>query len=343
MNKKIVTLLIALLVFVSGCGKKEEPAKNEKKKEEVKVEKKVEIIDLESNSRPYAIVINNYPDATKVQTGLNEAYIIYEMPIEGGMTRSLALYKDKKDVKIGTVRSARHDYLDYVLENDAIFVHFGWSKKAMQQIPQLGINNIDGNSADPSVFWRENPKGLATEHTVYTNLTKIDNYAKNNKKYRTTTDVKPSLNYVTDEVNLDKLEGSKVANTVELAYSYSYKVKFAYNEETKKYDRYVNGSKHTDYFKKETFDAKNIIVLLIDWGYVTEYADAAGNNYLDLNNTGKGKGYYITNGYAKEITWEKKDRSSKTIYKYSDGKKINVNDGNTYVMFQSKSEGAKIN
>ena len=342
MNKKIVVLLIALLVFVSGCGKKEEPAKKEKKKEEVKVEKKVEIIDLESNSRPYAIVINNYPDATKVQTGLNEAYIIYEMPIEGGMTRSLALYKDKKDVKIGTVRSARHDYLDYVLENDAIFVHFGWSKKAMQQIPQLGINNIDGNSADPSVFWRENPKGLATEHTVYTNLTKIDNYAKNNKKYRTTTDVKPSLNYVTDEVSLDKLEGSKVANSVELPYSYSYKVKFTYNKETKKYDRYVNGNKHTDYFKKETFDTKNVIVLLIDWGYVTEYADAAGNNYLDLNNTGKGKGYYITNGYAKEITWQKDKRESKTIYKYSDGKEINVNDGNTYVMFQSKSEGISI-
>ena len=91
MNKKIVLLLFVLLVFVSGCGKKETPSKKEDKKEEVKEEKMVEIIDLESKSRPYAVGINNYPEATKVQTGLNEAYIIYEMPIEGGMTRSLAL------------------------------------------------------------------------------------------------------------------------------------------------------------------------------------------------------------------------------------------------------------
>ena len=40
------------------------------------------------------------------------------------------IVKDKKDVRIGTVRSARHDYLDYVLENDAIFVHFGWNAPA---------------------------------------------------------------------------------------------------------------------------------------------------------------------------------------------------------------------
>ena len=32
-------------------------------------------------------IINNYPDSTRVQTGLNEAYIIYEIPIEGGMSR----------------------------------------------------------------------------------------------------------------------------------------------------------------------------------------------------------------------------------------------------------------
>lgn len=346
MKKNILVLLILGLLVFAGCAKKEEQKSNGQSEEpkeviEEKVEK-VNIIDLESNSRPYAVVINNYPDATKVQTGLNEAYIIYELPIEGGMTRSVALYKDKTDVKIGTVRSARHDYLDYVLENDAIFVHFGWSKKAMQQIPQLGIDNIDGNSADPSAFWRENPKGLATEHTVYTNLSTIIDYNKNTKKYRTTTDVKPSLNYVTEEVNLSEHDDSKKTNSVELVYSGSYTVKFNYNEKTKKYDRFINGSSHKDYFTKEQFDSKNIIVILLDWGVVAEYADAAGNNYLDLYNTGTGQGYYITNGYSKKITWEKKNRDSETIYKYADGTIVDINDGNTYIMFHSNGQTLSI-
>ena len=128
MKKVVKYLLIILsLCIITGCGKEKEVKKIKKTKNEVVVEKKVTIIDEESNTRPYAVVVNNFPKATKVQAGLNEAYIIYEFPIEGGISRSLALFKDKQDVRIGTVRSARHDYLDYALENDAIFVHYGWS------------------------------------------------------------------------------------------------------------------------------------------------------------------------------------------------------------------------
>jgi len=341
MKKKILLLIIFSFVLISGCGKKEEenPKDTEKKDNEVVVEEKVEIVDLESNTRPYAVVVNNYPGAVKVHSGLNKAYMVYEFPIEGGITRSLALFKDVSDVKIGTVRSARHDYLDYALENDAIFVHFGWSKSAEQDISSLKINNIDGNTSDSSVFWRENPLKLASEHTVYTNLSKVIEYNTNKKKYRSTTDVKPPLNYVTNEVELSSYEDSIVANNVKLSYSGSFNVEFKYDSNSKVYNRYVKGNAHTDYFTKEQYTAKNIVVVLLDWGVVSKYADAAGNNYLDLYNTGKGNGYYITNGYARKITWEKKDRSSQTVYKYADGSIVDINDGNTYVMFQSNSNG----
>ena len=58
--------------------------------------------------------------------------------------------------------------------------------------------------------------------------------------------------------------------------------------------------------------------------------------------TGSGNGYYITNGYAKKITWSKKSKTEKTIYKYDDGTEISVNDGNTYVNFFNKSKSIKI-
>lgn len=342
MKKNLLVILTILLLIITGCSKKTEDNKisDEPNNE---VQKKVSIVDLESNSRPYAVVINNFPSAVKVQSGLQEAYMVYEFPIEGSMTRSVALYKDKNDVKIGTVRSARHDYLDYALENDAIFVHFGWSHKAEVEISQLKIDNIDGNYMDPAPFWRENPEKLATEHTVYTNLSNIIDYNNNTKGYRNTTDVKPPLNYTTEEVNLNEQEGSMTANEIEIPYSNWFKVSYSYNEETNRYNRIVNGANHVDYFTKSQYDCKNIIVILIDWGYVSEYADMAGNNYLDLYNTGTGKGYYITNGYAKEINWSKPDRSSQTKYTYTDGTEVEINDGNTWVMFQSNSQGIKIN
>ena len=45
------------------------------------IEKKdlFEIVDLNSKSRPYAVMINNLGTARPLQSGLQDAYIIYEM------------------------------------------------------------------------------------------------------------------------------------------------------------------------------------------------------------------------------------------------------------------------
>lgn len=336
MNKKVITfLMIISCFFLSGCGKKEQNITNQEKKNDDIVEnRKITIIDEESNSRPYAVVINNYPSAVKVQSGLNDAYMVYEIPVEGGMSRSLALFKDKTTTRVGTVRSARHNFLDYVMENDAIFVHFGWSHYAQDDISKLGINNINGLYDSP--FWRENPEGLATEHTAYTGLDKDIEYAKN-KGYRITTEEKSLLDYSTDKIDLSEKDGSAVANNVEIPYSDSYTVKFVYDAENENYKRYVNGVEHTDYFTKEQYTGKNIIVTKLDFAYTDD------NYYLDLHNIGTGDGYYITNGYAVPIKWEKNDRSSKTVYKYLDGTPINVNDGNTWIMLQSINKTTTIN
>jgi len=328
--KKIVMLLI-LLLFISGCGKEvNNETKKQNKKENVRTEEKIDIINLESNSRPYAVMVNNFPSAVKVQTGLNDAYMVYEIPVEGGMTRSLALYKDKQTSKIGTVRSARHNFLDYVMENDAIFIHFGWSYHAEEQIPRFGINNINGLYDSP--FWRENPESLATEHTAYTSLVECEKNAQN-KGYRLTTNVKPPLNYTSKEIDLSDGES---ATKIELIYSDIYSVEFKYDAKTKTYTRYVNGRKHTDYFTGEDFTAKNILVLKTEFGY------AVDNYYLEIYNIGSASGYYITNGHAKKITWAKSDRESQTVYSYEDGTKVKIGDGNTYVMFSSSDQSINI-
>ena len=339
--KKLGVLFLVILSFVlvTGCSndKKVEEEKEveylEKEETENEEVKKVTIIDEESNSRPYAVVINNFPSAVKVQSGLNDAYLVYEMPVEGGMTRSLALFKDKYPARVGTVRSARHNFLDYVMENDAIFVHFGWSIYAEQQIPQLGINNIDGNSADPIPFWRENPESLAWEHTAYGSLEKAKEYATNVKGYRQTTEVKSPLKYTTSEV---KLNGAGASN-VYIKYSSAYVLEFKYNSNTKRYTRYVNGVEHKDYFTKESYTTKNILLLELGVGY------APNNYYLDFKNVGTGYGFYIVNGEYKKIIWTKKDRASQTTYTYEDGTEVQIEDGNTYIVLKATNNAYSIN
>ena len=50
--------------------------------------------------------------------------------------------------------------------------------------------------------------------------------------------------------------------------------------------------------------------------------------------------YYITDGVALPIIWEKKDEKSKTIYKVKEnGEELKVNDGNTYFQIYPTNGG----
>ena len=339
----IVYLLFDLNVF---GGNDEEnnnpPVANETKEPEPTpvAESKLKIFDETSQSRPLGIIINNYPAAMKAQTGLNDAYLIYEFPIEGGMSRSLALFKDKNTAQIGTVRSARQYHPYFAIENDAIFVHWGTNHPAADVIAETKITHLDANSHS-GPFFRKNPYKLATEHTGYTSIAKVNDYVKS-KKFRDTTTKKPPLKYSYENVDLSSMEGAKVANEIELNYSGSYKLKYTYNSNTGKYERHYNGKDHKDYISGEFFDTKNIIVEYVGIGTVKGYTDTAGTNYLDMTVAGSGKGWYITNGYAREINWSKPTKTDQTVWTYADGTEVNVNDGNTYINFFNKSKTISI-
>lgn len=322
MKKVLLTILILLSVF--GCGKKDVVDSEELVENKVEDKIDVKVVDVNSNSRPYAVVVNNSPVAVKVQEGLGKAYMVYELPVEGYLTRLLAFYKDIDDLKIGTIRSARHNFLDYVFEQDAIFVHFGWSKFAREQINELKVNNLNGLS--DSSFWRENPLGLAVEHTAYTSLAKSRDLAKS-KNYSLTTD--KGLVFEYDNVSLALKEDSKPAKKISIPAGSNMETSYVYDEEKEVYNRFVNGSKHIDYQSKEQYTAKNIIIQKI------KTAPIKNSKYWELTTTGEGEGVFITNGYAVPIKWQKKSRKEKTVYTYLNGEVVKLNDGNVYMQLQS--------
>ena len=305
------------------------------------VKEKVDIIDINSTSRPYAVAVNNTAVAVKVQEGLNKAYLVYEIPTEGNTSRLLALYKDvKEDLVIGTVRSARHNFIDFALESDAIFCCFGWSHYAEDDMKSGSIDYLQGLFGGP--FYRKNPENLASEHTAYTSISKLNSAVKS-KGMRTTSNNSILLNYNVSDVDLSSAQNNKVANTVTIPYGAAPQIaSFKYNEETKMYTRYENGNKCVDHNTKEAVTTKNIIVEKINYDMCDD------NYYWNLYTIGSGEGYYITNGYAVPITWSKSNRSSKTKYTYKSGtiidgkdvggQEISVSDGRTWIEVQTNSQ-----
>ena len=340
MKKKYLLILIisafVILLFLFFIFKNKEvnnniiESNNNDLEQNSIIDEKVDIIDLNSNSRPIAIVVNNSTAAVKVQTGLQEAYIVYEIPVEGGLTRLLALYKDINNLTIGTIRSARHNFLDYAFENDAFFVCYGWSHYAKSEMRSNGIDYVNG-VVDSSPFWRDNPENLAVEHTAYTSMAKIREYVANHN-IRMTSDEKTNLNYDFGDFDLSTFDNHQVANKIYIPSNDVSNTTYEYDSQNKVYKRFVNNNPNIDYYSKQQFTTKNIIIQKINT------KKASDNYYWDLETTGTGDGYYITNGYAIPIKWHKETRKSKTYYTYLDGTELIISDGNTFIQLQSNNQ-----
>ena len=160
----VFILLIGVGIYFIFFNKKEEKQIEETDKQEPVIEKKLQILDLESDSRPIAVMINNHKIAQPYQTGLNDAYLVCEIVVEGGITRMMAVFKNKDTATIGTVRSSRHYFLDYALENDAIYVHHGQSPQALADFSTLGIDRIEvapGSTGCPCPRRSRRPRRVA--------------------------------------------------------------------------------------------------------------------------------------------------------------------------------------
>ena len=299
--------------------------------------KVVKIVNEKTESRPFAVMINNAPAARPVQSGLQDAYIVYEIIVEGGITRYMALFLDQNTARIGSIRSSRHYFLDYALENDAIYVHCGYSPPARADFSKLGVDRIEAGTSSNS--WRDKElrsQGYAYEHTLFTSIEKLNN---NVGKKRTKRNNDLLLNYTVDEVDLSKMENAKPANEVLIKYSNVNKTGYTYDAENKVYKRTVNGKEHVDYVTKNQYTVKNIITYQVK----NTTIEGGGKGRQTIDNIGSGTGYYITDGYAVPITWTKPSRKSQTIYKYTNGEEIKFNDGNTFIQIQPTNQELTIN
>ena len=368
---KILIIILSILVIFAGgvliykiLNSKEEiedvvsndkmNSNDENDKKELIVEKKEPKI-FKGNDRPIAVMIDNHSGAWP-QANLNKAYLVYEIIVEGGETRLMAVFKGQDLEKIGPIRSSRHYFLDYALENDAIYVHHGWSPQAQSDISTLGVNNINGIQESSNDFWRVKDK--KSPHNMFTSTTSILKIAER-KGYSTISNKKSVLNYIANDVDLkekygiveeqtqntetenDKTNENKAINATKIVIPHSnlQTVEYDYDENSKTYVRYARGKVQTDYITGENVQTKNIIITMCDNYTLTDNEEKGRQG---LKNIGTFDGYYITNGYAIPIKCEKESRTSQTQYKDLNGNIIEVSDGNTFVNICPQNANIKI-
>ncbi|WP_010251639.1 DUF3048 domain-containing protein [Acetivibrio cellulolyticus] len=272
--------------------------------------------------RPYAVMIDNEGTRPLPQGGIYLAQIVYEIIVEGGTTRLMPVFWGKDPTMIGPVRSSRHYFLDYVMEHDAIYVHFGYSPMALQDIKKFKINNINGVANGGEVFW-DLTKDRKNWQDSYTSMEKVKSYV-GRVKYRTETD--KGLVFKFSDKDSDFAGGSKAVN-INIRYTSSYTCAYKYDEVKKLYLRYRQADPHMERITGEQLTAKNIIIQKVSNHLIK--GDNAGRQ--EVNTVGSGDGYYISNGKYIDIKWSKKSRTEQTKYTDSNENSIILNPGQTWV------------
>ena len=280
----------------------------------------------EADQRPYALILNNLKTASP-QSGIIEADILYEALTEGGITRFLGIYDDIETDRLGSVRSARHYFVTFADEYDAIFVHFGKTSYATRKINELGIDDVDGTGGSgAATFYRDN--SIPAPHNAFTNLELIEETVER-LGFRTSYEEGYEGHFLfreEGEAGLNEDEEAMNADRVTLGFSGYITPYFEYREEDSLYYRFQFDEPHIDYNTQEQLAFRNLIVQFVnEWDI-----DQNGYQTMELEDA-SGEGYFITDGAAVPITWEKAGTSGVTRYYDTDGEEIQLNPGKTYL------------
>ena len=295
----------------------------------------------EQKKRPVAIMINNI-ERCLPQAGITAGDMFYECSAEGGITRIMMLTTDYENLpEVGSIRSSRDYFIDFIANHDAIYIHAGGSAQAYEKIAWRKINNLDGvNMYIPNMFYRDSWRysNMGMEHSLMTTGEKIAAGIVY-KGYRT----ELAADYVSpfaffDETVDNQLSGSP-ASHVRMQSTGVQTVDFVYDETSGEYLRYqYYGKPHVDANNDEQLAVKNVLVLF------TDIHPIPGDSYgrLTVGTVGSGQGYYITNGKRKVVNWSREGKTTPLHLEYRNGDELILNCGKTFICVVDNTVASKI-
>ncbi len=237
----------------------------------------------EQRDRALAVVIDNangYP-----QSGLAQASMIVELPVEGGITRLLAFFDAQDAARVGPVRSARPYFVDLAQRSEAVLVHDGGSPDAMVAIAGASVPTLNAYTSG-DLFAR------AGDRSAPYNL-----YSVGNDLRAAVARIAPErVRLVANAIYSPSAEAREVA---EVTASYgAYTSGFRYNEVTGRY-RWVRAGEPAVQPDGQVLEMQAVLVGHVQVVPIPD--DDAGRLYIPMRS---GAATLYLNGRAVDGTWE---------------------------------------
>lgn len=288
--------------------------------------------------RPVAVMMAGDAVARPL-SGLSQADIVVEMPvITGSVTRLMGVFVCNLPEEVGSIRSARQDYISLVRGWDAIYVHWGGSHFALDELKtgkrytgeDLGkISDIDAMSSSGPFFRKST---APAPHNGFASLPKVLDLAKS-RGYALTTDFEGYKFQSNTTIDAEKANAKN--GTLYVGFAGVFATRWQYNTDTNSYTRYWAGQKDTDRGNNNAdITPKNIVVMRASSRQIE-------GQYNEVSIYGKGEGKVYQNGQEKTITWKKEGFKDTLRFFDEAGEEIALVPGSTFIQVLEPNQSLK--
>lgn len=267
------------------------------------------------NRPALAVKVENYPDA-RPQAGLQSADIVYEEPVEGGITRFIVVYQCHDVGRVGPVRSARTADPDVLAQFGVpILAYSGGAPNVVRVVEDADLIPLDETEGG-AAFARDASR--VAPHNLYAGTKALYDVA-------ASTDGAPAAVFTyADEI----ANRSKRVSTVHLPFSPTYSdVWWTWSRKGGGWLRAHGDVPHMAE-EGEQVSARNVVVQVVD-----VVVGPRGGITPHLSLTGSGTAYVFRDGRMITGRWERDTLRDVTRFVTKDGTEIALAPGRTWVEF----------
>ncbi len=275
-----------------------------------------------TDSYPKMVTIENHSSA-RPQSGIDTANLVIEVPVEGGITRFLAVFVGDSDVtEIGPIRSARPYFLDWASEFDALYVHVGGSPDALSILKNRNdIYNLN-QYFESKYFWRSSKR--VRPHNVYSS-SELLNIAIDKKELKDSEFKK--WRYKDD----GPVNDVDLVDSISVNFStYINNIEWIYSIDDNKYTRHQAGKIHKA-INGNNIESKNIII------QKTSITSIDKEDRKDVQTIGGGDAIIFLDGDVIFGRWEKLSMDDRTMFYNNNGEDVLFNRGITWIEVVDKN------
>ncbi|MBQ2716773.1 MAG: DUF3048 domain-containing protein [Clostridia bacterium] len=288
-----------------------------------------------SKVRPVSLVFDNVSVASP-QSGISKVDILIEMMVEGGISRLVGITNDYVDADgeptldvFGPIRSTRPYMISLSQAFGSLMVGAGGSPQAYEMIQKFGLPYVDGVNDRYALqgFYRDvdRYKNDGYEHSLMVHGKGIEKIAEFNS-YSLTAQTPNAFNFI-EEGKTMYLSGGSATHVI-LKYSLYQQVQLVYSSQTGTYYRYQHGDvPHLDAENGEQLNFRNVLILFAQTNNIE--GDTEGR--LNVQTTGVGEGYYISDGRYVPIRWSRASDTSELSITGMSGERLTINRGKTFI------------